>query len=175
MVMQLDYYFSVPEWRSAESNASEVPVLLRLQGHRPSYVTPGANHTFDHYYAFNHFRVGPINGWSENQFYVSEATPCTGNITTQPEWALMGDHQGFCEAKCGDVQPHGGVYFGFVVLGAAIAVVVAMVASFVCGRRYESFKPMVNEVALGKPGEADGKPAVELKTSASGPVAPRIV
>ena len=181
--MTLDYFFSVPEWANPEGNATEVPVLLHLTGSSPSRYRPNETHSFDHYYAFNHFRTGPIRGWSENQFYIS-AAPCVGNITTQPEWATLGNHQEFCEANCGDMDhhDHGGVYFGFVVLGAVCAMVVVVATSFVCGRKYgEQFKPMVNEAGpkvMAGEGRGEGKAAMEITAAAthSGPPAdPRVV
>lgn len=158
--MVLDHYFAVPEWSSPEGNTSEAPVLLHLSGWRPAFDGSGRNHTFDHYYAFNHFRVGPINDWSQHEFYV--ATPCVGNISSQPDWFALGKHGEYCDASCSDYfQPHGGVYFGFVMLGGVIALLLAMIGSFVCGRKSaKAFRPMMNETAVER--GADVKPSIEL-------------
>ena len=154
MVMQLDYYFSVPEWRSAESNASEVPVMLRVRGHRPSYVTPGTNHTFDHYYAYNHFRVGQVSDWVDHQFHVpSRLAPCSGNLTEAAHAAteMAAEKLGeYCAARgCAAKEDHG-QNFGFTVLGGVLALAVVAFCSICLGRKIgqHQFQPMVKEAAV---------------------------
>lgn len=162
--MSLHYYFSVPEWSSPESNATQIPVLLYLTGHYPSFHSPEEMHSFEHYYSFNHFRVGPISTWSQNQFYISSAIPCVGNISTQPEWSKMPEHIDFCEENCSDFPGHGGVYFGFVVLGAACQSVVLMIISFCCGRKYG--ERLINEMPVTNVAAAGQKPATEMSAAA---------
>mmetsp|Transcript_2642 Transcript_2642/g.3999 ORF Transcript_2642/g.3999 Transcript_2642/m.3999 type:complete len:336 (+) Transcript_2642:37-1044(+) len=147
--MTLDYFFSVSGWASPESNATEIPVLLHLTGSRPVHSRPGEMHTFDHYYSFNHFRVGPIADWSEHEFYVSGETTCVGNFSKQPNWEVISRHAKFCETNCGDIPSQGGVYFGFVVLGAVCQSILLMICSFFCGQKYgQRFKPMLNEMPV---------------------------
>ena len=61
----------------------------------------------------------------------------------------MDSHEGFCRANCGSFfAVDGGVYFGFVVLGGMLTLLVAIAISFLCGRRYENFRPMVSEAPV---------------------------
>lgn len=151
--MTLDYYFSVPGWATPESNSSEVPVLLHLTGSRASRFEPGGVYTFDHYYSYSHFRVGALEEWSKMEFYISSAIPCQGNITSLPQWSTLSERDAFCEANCFDDgnHDHGGTYFGFVVLGVVIAVLVISCTSFLCGRKLgQTFKPMMTEMGVSR-------------------------
>lgn len=171
--MTLEYYFSAQEWAVPESNSTRVPVLLYLLGSRPSHAGDGSTHDFEHYYSFGHFRVRPISPAVEAQFYsAGPASPlCTGNITSQPSWGMAAsqEREEFCYEHCGDkvnVGPiHGGVAFGYVVLGAVVTVLVMVIGSFCLGRCYgRRFQPMVSQkdVRLEM-----GMPSVDVASSAS--------
>jgi len=68
---------------------------------------------------------------------------------TQPLWQQMGDHEGYCSARCGDLyQPHGGVYFGFVVLGATLAVGVVFASGLCFGRKMGAAAPIMREAKM---------------------------
>ena len=155
MNMTIDYFFSVPEWDTPESNATQIPVQLRLKGVRPSRNTDpdhrvGGVYTFDHFYSFAFFKAGPITGFSDHEFYLpTTVRPCQGNVTMQPPWDEIGDNQGYCEANCKDYRPgDGAAYFGFVVLGAVLAVVVVFLSGLMFGRKIGAAMPIMKESKL---------------------------